>query len=54
MRRVTKEQFEAEVLYLASIAPFAKMRDEGIISDEDFAVINRILSEKYYPLFIKK
>ena len=51
---MTQEQFETEILYLASIVPFQKMRDEGIITDEDFAVISRILSEKYSPIFIKK
>lgn len=51
---MTKELFDAEIEYLASIAPFVKMRDEGIISDEDFALIQAFLCEKYSPIFIKK
>ena len=51
---MTHEQFEAEILYLVSIAPFVKMRDEGIISGDDFAQMQSILQEKYYPIFIQK
>lgn len=51
---MTHEQFEAEILYLASIEPFVKMRDKGIITDEDFAQIQTFLLEKYSPIFIKK
>lgn len=51
---MTHEQFEAEILYLASIESFVKMRDKGIITDEDFAQIQAFLLEKYSPIFIKK
>jgi hypothetical protein len=54
VRPMTHEQFEAEILYLASIEPFVKMRDKGIITDEDFAQIQAFLLEKYSPIFIKK
>ena len=51
---MTHEQFDAEIMYIASIAPFAKMRDEGIISDDDFSRITEILRGKYSPIFIEK
>ncbi len=49
---MTREQSDAEVMFHASIAPFIKMRDEGLISEEDLAVIYTILTEKYRPIFV--
>ncbi len=49
---MTKEQFNAEVMFHASIAPFLRMRDSGIISDEDLSVVYTILEEKYRPFFV--
>ena len=49
---MTKEQFDAEVMFHASIAPFMKMRDEGFISDTDLSSIYTILAEKYRPMFV--
>ena len=48
---MTAECLSNEMLYHASLAPFKKMRDDGIITAEDFATIDTILSDKYAPLF---
>ena len=39
-------------MYHASIAPFVRMRDDGLISDKDLAVIYTILEGKYRPIFV--
>lgn len=49
---MTTEQFEAEVLFHASIAPFVKMRDTAIISENDLTIIFDILTKKYLPIFV--
>lgn len=49
---VTPEQFESEILFHASIAPFIKMRETGIISEDDLNTILDILTKKYAPLFV--
>ena len=49
---MTRAQLEAEIMYHASIAPFIKMRDSGIISDDDLAIISTILRAKYGPIFV--
>ena len=50
---MTKEQMTAEVKYQASVAPFRLMLNEGVISAEDYRVIDTILTDKYCPLFIQ-
>ena len=49
---VTREQFDNEIMYQASIAPYRKMANEGIISAEEYTKICTILSEKYQPIFV--
>lgn len=49
---MTKEQMTAEIKYQASIAPFRIMLKNGQISNEDYRVIDTILTGKYRPLFV--
>ena len=49
---VTREQFNNEIMYQASIAPFRKMVNKGIISVEEYTKICTILSQKYQPIFV--
>ncbi|MED9969052.1 MAG: SHOCT domain-containing protein [Ruminococcus sp.] len=49
---VTREQFNNEIMYQASIAPFRKMVNKGIISVEEYTIICTILSQKYQPIFV--
>ena len=44
---MTKEQFDHEILYQASISPFRRMLESKIISEKEFAVIDTILRRKY-------
>ena len=48
---MTAECLSREMLFHASRAPFKKMLDEGIITSEDYAIIDTILHNKYAPLF---
>lgn len=49
-----KEQFHKETLYHASLSPFKAMLKNGIISGDDFWVIDTILRAKYFPIFVEK
>ena len=49
---MTHEQFDSEVMYHASLSPFKDMRNQGIISNDDFGIICTILAEKYQPFFV--
>lgn len=49
---MTKEQLNKEFLYHASLSPFKGMLKEGIISEEDFRVIDTILRAQYTPIFV--
>ena len=49
---MTHEQFDSEVMYHASLSPFKEMRNQGIISNDDFGIICTILAEKYQPFFV--
>ncbi len=49
---MTNTQMNAEKMYHASISPFKRMLAEGIISDEDYRVIDTILRAKYRPIFV--
>ena len=50
---MTKEQQKSEILYQASLSPFKAMLRNGIISAEDYAIIDTILREKYHPIFVE-
>ena len=49
-----KEQFHKEMLYHASLSPFKAMLENGIISGDDFWVIDTIMRVKYSPIFVEK
>ncbi|SDN79581.1 SHOCT domain-containing protein [Acetanaerobacterium elongatum] len=49
-----KEQFYKEMLYHSSLSPFKAMLKNGIISGDDYRVIDTILRVKYSPLFVEK
>jgi hypothetical protein len=49
---MTKEQFDHEILYQASISPFRRMLESKIISEKEYAVIDTILRRKYGPIFV--
>lgn len=44
------EQFEREKLYQASMEMFRKMLDQGLITEEEYEVIDTKMSEKYRPI----
>ena len=43
---------EREMLYHGSLSPFSAMLKSGVISEEDYRVIETILREKYDPVFV--
>ena len=43
-----------ELLYHASLSPFKSMLAEGLISKEEYRVIDTILQGKYSPIFVEK
>ena len=49
---MTKEQFNREILYHASLAPFCRLLTEGHISRSDYDKIDTILAQKYRPIFV--
>ena len=49
---MTQEQLQAEMEYHASLAPFTCLLKDGSITDEDYAKIKTILTNKYRPLFV--
>ena len=49
---MTQEQLQAEMAYHASLAPFTCLLNDGVISEEDYAKIKTILTNKYRPIFV--
>ena len=49
-----KEQFHKEMLYHASLSPFKAMLKNGVISEDDYWVIDTILRKQYSPIFVAK
>lgn len=49
---MTKEQFNREILYHASLAPFRQLLSEGHIPQSDYDKIDTILAQKYRPTFV--
>ena len=49
---MTKEQLQAEMSYHTSIKPFTCLLKDGVISEEDYAKIKTILTNKYRPIFV--
>jgi hypothetical protein len=48
---MSKEQFEAEKDYQASIHLAKILRQKGLLTEEEYAIIDTKLQEKYRPLF---
>jgi hypothetical protein len=51
---MTKERLNKELLYQASLSPFKAMLGDGVISEEDYRVIDTILRMQYSPIFVEK
>lgn len=49
---MTKDRLNKEHLYNLSVMPFKTLLKEKIISLEDYQKIDRLLQEKYHPLFV--
>jgi len=49
---MTSEQLQAEMAYHASLKPFTCLLKDGVISEEDYAKIKTILTNKYRPIFV--
>ena len=49
---MTQKQLQAEMAYHASLAPFTCLLKDGAITDEDYAKIKTILTNKYRPIFV--
>ncbi len=49
---MTKERLDRELMYHASLSPFKSMLSEGLISEDDYRVIDTILRAKYSPVFV--
>jgi hypothetical protein len=47
---VNEEQFEREKLYQASMSMFRAMRENGLITEEQYALIDTKMLQKYQPL----
>lgn len=47
---MTEEQFECEKLYQASMNLFKSMLEKGLITEEQYAIIDTKMLEKYRPL----
>jgi len=47
---MSEEQFEREKLYQASMSFFRSLLDNGLITEEQYAVIDKEMLEKYRPL----
>lgn len=47
---VNEEQFEREKLYQASMSMFRVMRENGLITEEQYALIDTKMLQKYQPL----
>lgn len=49
---MTQKQLQAEMAYHASLAPFTCLLKDSAITDEDYAKIKTILTNKYRPIFV--
>ena len=47
---MTKEAFQREKMYQATMGMARRMRSAGLISSEEYAKVERIFLEKYKPL----
>ena len=51
---LTTEQFQSEIDYAAAVLLSREMLQAGIISEQDFARINRLHAERYQPIFLQE
>ena len=49
---MTSKQLQVEMAYHASLKPFTCLLNDGVISEEDYAKIKTILTNKYHPIFV--
>lgn len=47
---MTDEQFEREKLYQASMEMFRAMLGQGLVTEEEYTVIDARMREKYSPV----
>ena len=47
---MSKEQFEREKNYRVSLAIAKSMLKKGIITDDDYSIIDTMLKDKYRPI----
>ena len=47
---MTKEQFQREKMYQATMGMVRRMRSAGLISSEEYVKVEQIFLEKYKPL----
>ncbi|WP_192808094.1 SHOCT domain-containing protein [Parascardovia denticolens] len=47
---MNEDQFEREKLYQASMEMFKKMLEKGLITREEYEVIDTKMQEKYSPI----
>ncbi|EIT87620.1 hypothetical protein A200_08059 [Parascardovia denticolens IPLA 20019] len=50
MTAMNEDQFEREKLYQASMEMFKKMLEKGLITREEYEVIDTKMQEKYSPI----
>lgn len=48
---MNEDQFEREKLYQASMNMFQAMLKNGLITEEQYAIIDTKMREKYQPIF---
>lgn len=47
---MSDEQFKAEKMYQISLSLAKSMLKKGLLTEDEFAIFNTILLEKYHPL----
>lgn len=52
MTAMNEDQFEREKLYQASMEMFKKMLEKGLITREEYEVIDTKMQEKYSPIIV--
>lgn len=48
---MNEDQFEREKLYQATMNMFQAMLNDGLITEEQYAIIDTKMREKYHPIF---
>ena len=50
---MTEERLMAEIEYHASLAPFKKLLEIGVVTEEDYRTAASILYKEYHPIFVE-